>query len=86
MIYEEEYITTTSEGYDYEETMEFVNLFDKRSAPDYTESDARTQDNNQSYTDEFIEKINSTTYLPYVRISISKNIYQFYGFNNKIKL
>ena len=86
MIYEEEYITTTSEGNDYEETMEFVNLFDKRSAPVYTESDARTQNNDQSYTDEFIEKINSTTYLPYVRISISKNIYQFYGFNNKIKL
>lgn len=68
MLYEEVYITTTSEGYEYEESTEFdyAYLFEKRSAPDYTEPDTTTLGRNQSLTYEFIEKANSTTYLTFV--------------------
>lgn len=74
-LYEEEFITTTSEGYEDEESTEFdyAYLFDKRSAPDYTEPDKTTLGRNQSLTYEFIEKINSTTFLTFV----SRNITNF---------
>ena len=45
------------------------SLFDKRSVPDYTEPDTRTQDRHQSYTYEFIEKINSRPSLQFVSMN-----------------
>ena len=62
MLYENEYnLPTTTEEYvyEYEESMVIGSLFDKRSAPDYTESETTTNGRNQSYTYKFIEKINS---------------------------
>ena len=77
MLYEDEpFLPITTEEYEYEyESMVIGSLFDKRSAPEYTEQETSTKETNQSYTFEFIEKINTKRKLTYIKvISKSKKI------------